>query len=69
MPRSKRVVRVMHLRPMTQHCAQDCLLSEFSSFTQCTKSCGGGKMTARRTILTAQGYGGLGCDASPSGVR
>jgi hypothetical protein len=51
----------------THHCPQNCIFSAFGSFTQCTKSCGGGKMTARRTILTAQGYGGEGCPASPSG--
>jgi hypothetical protein len=51
----------------THHCPQNCIFSEFGSFTQCTKSCGGGKTTARRTILTEQGYGGEGCPASPSG--
>jgi len=51
----------------TQHCPRDCLVSEWGGFTQCTKSCGGGKMTARRTVLTAQGYGGQQCPSSPTG--
>lgn len=51
----------------THHCAQDCVMGEWGSFTQCTKSCGGGLMTSRRPVLTTQGYGGAECPASPTG--
>lgn len=45
----------------TRNCPVDCVVSEWSPFTDCTKTCGGGIKTRRRTVLVSDKYGGKVC--------
>lgn len=42
-------------------CETDCKVSDWSAATQCSASCGGGKRTMERTVLTASANGGKVC--------
>jgi len=44
-------------------CPIDCALSDWSSWSQCTKECGGGVETRTRSQLTKPKYGGHACDS------
>ncbi|CAD7963524.1 unnamed protein product [Amoebophrya sp. A25] len=41
---------------------KDCLLNEWSSWSECTASCGGGVKQRSRKVATWPAYGGKGCD-------
>ena len=40
----------------------DCIWAEWSSFSECTKSCGGGFQTKSRVVATLPLYGGAACE-------
>jgi hypothetical protein len=46
------------------NCPIDCDHSEWSSWSACTHTCGGGSMTQTRTIHTTHAHGGQACPAS-----
>ena len=43
------------------HCPVHCVVSNFSEFGACTKSCGGGLQTRSRTVVTGADHGGVAC--------
>jgi hypothetical protein len=45
----------------TRNCPVDCVVSEWFPFTDCTKTCGGGIKTRRRSVLVSDKYGGKVC--------
>lgn len=45
----------------TQACPVDCKLDEWSPWSSCTLTCGGGTMTRQRTVLEPSSYGGAAC--------
>lgn len=49
-------------------CPVDCVVSAFGSYDQCSKTCGTGSQTKRRSIDVPAAYGGKGC-ASLSATR
>uniref|UniRef100_A0A8C5G0V7 Thrombospondin, type I, domain containing 7Ba n=1 Tax=Gouania willdenowi TaxID=441366 RepID=A0A8C5G0V7_GOUWI len=42
-------------------CPQDCVLSDFTSWSSCSKTCGAGLQHRTRHVLTTQMYGGMHC--------
>jgi hypothetical protein len=44
-----------------QSCPVDCIVSEWSGFSTCTLSCGGGTQTATRTVITTNNDKGVDC--------
>merc|ERR1719247_2578024 len=42
-------------------CTQDCIVSAFTEYTTCTKSCGGGSRSRSRSVLHAAAWGGQAC--------
>jgi len=50
--------------PNIEECAQDCELSGWSDWEECSTTCGGGTWSRTRTIETAQHSGGVGCQAT-----
>jgi hypothetical protein len=44
-------------------CAESCLVSEWGTWSSCTKSCGGGTATRHRTVTRAAAFGGGACAA------
>jgi len=46
-----------------QHCPVDCMVSVWSSFGKCSKTCGGGIQVATRSVLVAATNGGIPCPA------
>jgi hypothetical protein len=44
-------------------CPVDCVVSEWSSFGACSKSCGTGTKTKTRSVVTATVHGGMSCPA------
>lgn len=49
------------IRCNTQACPVDCQLDEWSPWTGCTVTCGGGTMTRQRTVLEPSRDGGAAC--------
>lgn len=49
------------IRCNTQTCPVDCQLDEWSPWTGCTVTCGGGTMTRQRTVLEPSRDGGAAC--------
>lgn len=47
-----------------QDCPVDCEMAEWTSWTPCTKECGGGTTERTRAINTTAAYGGLACSAT-----
>ncbi len=47
----------------------DCVMSEWSSWGQCTSKCGGGSQTRSRTVLTPPSNGGKPCEGQLSEVQ
>lgn len=45
----------------TQHCPIDCVVSEWSDWTNCTAECGGGFQRRNRTVQVYPDYGGAEC--------
>eukprot|EP01012_Entosiphon_sulcatum_P049575 TRINITY_DN6820_c0_g1_i6.p1 TRINITY_DN6820_c0_g1~~TRINITY_DN6820_c0_g1_i6.p1 ORF type:complete len:7637 (+),score=112.47 TRINITY_DN6820_c0_g1_i6:5459-28369(+) len=45
----------------TQPCPVDCVVSDWGSWSQCNKPCGGGTQLRGRQILTNAAYGGVSC--------
>jgi hypothetical protein len=45
----------------TQACPVDCVMSDWSQWSDCSASCGGGHQTRGRTIVTAAEHGGVPC--------
>ena len=45
----------------THTCAGHCVVSDFSAWTTCTKSCGSGAQSRSRSITTEATYGGYAC--------
>jgi hypothetical protein len=45
----------------TQACPVNCAVNEWTEWSTCSKTCGGGVATRSRTVHTASGYGGVGC--------
>jgi hypothetical protein len=45
-------------------CPIDCEMSALGEWSQCTKTCGEGKRTATRKIVTKSSFGGLACGAT-----
>jgi len=43
-------------------CSVDCVLSDFSTLSKCTKECGGGVQSRTRTLVTKPKHGGKACD-------
>merc|ERR1719482_2335270 len=46
----------------TDACPVDCVVSGWSAWQACSKSCGGGSTTRTRRVTTAPQHGGVGCD-------
>jgi len=46
-----------------QSCAVDCVVSNWSNFSECSKNCGGGKKIRNRKILIKNQFGGSQCPA------
>ena len=49
-------------------CPVNCVMSEWSAFSKCTKECEGGVKVRTRSILTKAKNGGEGCDTVQEGV-
>jgi hypothetical protein len=49
-----------------QACPIDCQLSDYGPFDVCSRTCGSGSQTKRRTVLVAPQHGGRTCLQSPS---
>jgi len=48
----------------TEHCPIDCVMSDWSKWSECTAQCGGGSETRTRSVLTPEEHGGTMCGAS-----
>ena len=44
-----------------QHCASDCMVSEWRPWQPCSVLCGGGVTTRKRAVLASTSYGGHAC--------
>jgi hypothetical protein len=49
-------------------CSVNCVLSSYSEFKPCTKSCGGGIRLRKRKVTQAAKYGGKKCSATSSSI-
>jgi hypothetical protein len=47
----------------TQPCPVNCVVSDWSAFSACSTTCGGGVQTQTRTVVTAASNGGTACPA------
>eukprot|EP01004_Peranema_trichophorum_P002386 NODE_144_length_3469_cov_340.552002_g122_i1.p1 GENE.NODE_144_length_3469_cov_340.552002_g122_i1~~NODE_144_length_3469_cov_340.552002_g122_i1.p1 ORF type:complete len:1105 (-),score=461.08 NODE_144_length_3469_cov_340.552002_g122_i1:155-2980(-) len=47
-----------------QPCAIDCVMGPWKEWEQCSKTCGSGKTTRTRLVVTASAYGGKECGAT-----
>ncbi len=47
--------------PNSPHCPVHCVVSSFSEYGTCSKSCGGGLRTRSRSVLTSANHGGVAC--------
>eukprot|EP00931_Biecheleriopsis_adriatica_P068777 TRINITY_DN4268_c1_g1_i1.p1 TRINITY_DN4268_c1_g1~~TRINITY_DN4268_c1_g1_i1.p1 ORF type:complete len:2284 (+),score=382.55 TRINITY_DN4268_c1_g1_i1:32-6853(+) len=48
---------------------QQCVLSEWEEWSECTKECGGGQRTRMRQILTPSSHNGLPCDGDLAAIE
>eukprot|EP01001_Neometanema_parovale_P002017 NODE_12415_length_512_cov_30.601542_g12125_i0.p1 GENE.NODE_12415_length_512_cov_30.601542_g12125_i0~~NODE_12415_length_512_cov_30.601542_g12125_i0.p1 ORF type:complete len:162 (+),score=47.12 NODE_12415_length_512_cov_30.601542_g12125_i0:25-510(+) len=48
----------------TDPCPQDCVMSDWGEFQECSATCARGTQIAQRSIKVPQAYGGKACDAS-----
>ena len=47
----------------------DCKWNEFSGWSVCSKSCGGGQMSRQRTVLRKQAHGGVDCSGPAKEIQ
>jgi hypothetical protein len=48
----------------SRKCPIDCELSPWSHFSICSKTCGGGRKTRTRSVVTKRAFGGRGCETT-----
>mmetsp|Transcript_25160 Transcript_25160/g.72526 ORF Transcript_25160/g.72526 Transcript_25160/m.72526 type:complete len:487 (+) Transcript_25160:3-1463(+) len=53
----------------TQTCPVDCKWSNWGRWSECTKTCGNGKMTRLRSVSVQKDFGGKPCDGLPQDTK